>query len=81
MNDNHNHLTFNAPSRSLIWTRIMKLAEGPSWNYDYDAFVTWDKAHRTSSATKSLVDVDDEAPVHAAPVHVRKTWEEVMEGR
>lgn len=81
MNDSGNHSVFNAPSRSLIWTRIMKLSEGPSWNYDYDAFVTWDKAHPASAATKSLVEADDEAPVLAAPVHVRKTWEEVMEGR
>ena len=33
------------------------------------------------TTAKSLVEVDEEAPALAAPVHVRKTWEEVMEGR
>ena len=83
MNDDYNYKTFNAPCRSLIWTRIMKLSEGLSWNYDYNAFVAWDKAHPTTAgtATKSIQKVDDEAPVHIPPVPVRKTWKEVIEGR
>ena len=81
MNDNFNHSTFNAPCRSLIYTRIMKLSEGSSWKYDYSAFKTWDKAHPTKVATRSIVETDDEAPVHVPPVVVGKTWEEVIEGR
>ena len=82
MNDSYNYSTFNAPSRSQIYTRIMKLSEGESWKYDYNAFKTWDKAHPTKVATRSIVEVDDdEVPVHVPPVRVNKTWKEVLEGR
>lgn len=82
MNDNYNHSTFNAPCRSLIYTRIMKLSEGSSWKYDYNAFKTWDKAHPTKVATRSIVEVGNgKAPVHVPPVRVGKTWKEVIEGR
>ena len=82
MNDNFNHSTFNAPCRSQIYTRIMKLSEGETWKYDYNAFKTWDKAHPTKVATRSIVEVDDdEVPVHVPPVRVNKTWKEVLEGR
>ena len=81
MNDNFNHSTFNAPCRSQIYTRIMKLSEGESWKYDYSAFKTWDKAHPTKVATRSIVEIDDEAPAHVTPVFVGKTWKEVIEGR
>ena len=81
MNNNFNHFTFNAPCRSLIWTRVMKLSEGEGWKYDYSAFKTWDKAHPTKVATRSIVETDDEAPVHVPPVIVGKTWKEVIEGR
>ena len=82
MNDSYKYSTFNAPSRSQIYTRIMKLSEGESWKYDYNAFKTWDKAHPTTTrATRSIVEVDEEAPVHVPPVIVGKTWKEVIEGR
>lgn len=81
MNDNFNHSTFNAPCRSQIYTRIMKLSEGETWKYDYNAFKTWDKAHPTEVATRSIVATDDEAPAHVPPVIVGKTWKEVIEGR
>ena len=81
MNNNFNHFTFNAPCRSLIWTRVMKLSEGEGWKYDYSAFKTWDKAHPTKVATRSIVEIDDEAPAHVPPVIVGKTWKEVIEGR
>ncbi len=81
MNDNFNHSTFNAPCRSLVYTRIMKLSEGSSWKYDYNAFKTWDKAHPTKVATRSIVETNGKAPVHVPPVVVGKTWKEVIEGR
>ena len=81
MNDNYNHSTFNAPCRSIIYTRIMKLSEGSSWKYDYNAFKTWDKAHPTKVATRSIVETNGKAPVHVPPVVVGKTWQEVIEGR
>ncbi|MBR0532706.1 MAG: Ig-like domain-containing protein, partial [Bacteroidales bacterium] len=82
MNDSYKYSTFNAPSRSQIYTRIMKLSEGESWKYDYNAFKTWDKAHPTKVSTRSIVEVDDdEVPVHVPPIRVNKTWKEVLEGR
>ena len=82
MNDSYKYSTFNAPSRSQIYTRIMKLSEGESWKYDYNAFKTWDKAHPTKVTTRSIVEVDDdEVPVHVPPVRVGKTWKDVIEGR
>lgn len=84
MNSNDLYPYFNAPSRAQIYTRIMKLSEGQSWEFDYDAFVKWDKAHPTSTrvATRSIVEVDDEEEfVCFPPVRVGKTWKEVIEGR
>ena len=84
MNDSYVYSAFNAPSRSQIYTRIMKLSEGQSWEFDYDAFVAWDKAHPTSTrvSTRSIVEVDDEEEfVCYPPVKVGKTWKEVIEGR
>ena len=81
MNDSYNHSTFSAPCRSIIYTRIMKLSEGETWKYDYNAFKTWDKAHPTKVATRSIVQTDGNAPVHVPPVVVGKTWKEVIEGR
>ena len=83
MNDSFNHSTFNAPSRALAWKRIMKLSEGESWNYSHDAFVTWDKQHPTTtrSATRSIVEVDDNEHVHIPPVIVGKTWRQVADGQ
>ena len=80
MNDSFNHSTFNAPCRSLIWTRVMKLSEGSTWNYKYSDFKTWDKAHPTKVATRSIVEVDENEDeyVHVPPVIVGKTWKEVI---
>ena len=33
---------FNAPSREAIYKRVMKLAYGESWEYDYEEFVEFD---------------------------------------
>ena len=34
---------FNAPSREAIYKRVMKLAYGDSWTYDYEEFVKFDE--------------------------------------
>lgn len=39
---------FNAPSREAIYKRIMKLAYGDSWQYDYEKFVEYDAINRSS---------------------------------
>ena len=83
MNSGYYNPNFNAPSRALIWKRIMKLSEGESWNYDYNAFKTWDKAHpiKTRVTTRSAVERPDFKEVHLPPVVIRKTWKEVIDGR
>ena len=74
---------FNAPSRAQIYTRIMKLSEGQSWEFDYEGFVNWDQSHpSTVPANRSMVEKDgDEAFDHTAPVMVRKTWRQVLKNR
>jgi hypothetical protein len=36
---------FNAPSREAIYYRTHKLTYGLDWEYDYEEFVAWDRAH------------------------------------
>lgn len=40
---------FNAPSREAIYMRIMWLAYGPEWSYDYEEFVLWDVRNRSAA--------------------------------
>lgn len=47
---NSDYSTFNAPSREVIYKRIMQLSEGDDWVYDYEKFVEWDKEHQSSSS-------------------------------
>lgn len=42
-----NRGTFNAPSREAIYKRIMKLAYGNFWTYDYEEFVKFDEQGHT----------------------------------
>lgn len=47
---------FNAPSREAIYKRVMSTAYGESWKYDYEEFVTFDRAHLptpTEAATRA----------------------------
>jgi len=54
---NSNTGGFNAPSREAIYKHTMTLAFGSSWTYDYENFVTYDKAHpyaiKMQAATRS----------------------------
>ena len=43
---------FNAPSREAIYKRAMKIANGNSWVYNYEDFVSFDAPART--ATRSI---------------------------
>lgn len=43
---------FNAPSREAIYKKIMKLSEGPDWQYDYETFAVFDAPGREQAATK-----------------------------
>ena len=73
---------FNAPSRAQIYTRIMKLSEGESWEFDYETFAEWDIKHRNSVASPSAVRLQQQSVAeeleHGPPVVVGKTWRQVM---
>ena len=47
----NNQHGFNAPSRESIYKRIMKLAHGDAWTYDYEEFVAFDLAHLPQPST------------------------------
>ena len=76
---------FNAPSRAQLYTRIMKLSEGETWEFDYETFVTWDCAHRDNAkpaaAAPWRIESDGEENVHAKPVITGKTWKQLQEKR
>lgn len=42
---NNNTHGFNAPSREAIYKRVMSVAYGEGWTYDYEEFVAFDQAH------------------------------------
>lgn len=77
MNNNYAYSNFNAPSRAQIWARIMKLSEGESWQYDYESFVTWDKAH-PGKAPQRVPGIEQAEKVERAnPVTPGKTWRQI----
>ena len=84
MNQHHVYGTFNAPSRAQIYTRIMKLSEGQSWQFDYETFVKWDQAHPTKQSTSpstrtNHAEVDEaENEICVPPVIINKTWRQMI---
>ena len=70
---------FNAPSREAIYYRINKLAYGPDWKYDYEAFVEFDAAGRKSSSAAQRTRanyVERTYEPTAPPVVINKSWRE-----
>ncbi|MDE5709893.1 MAG: M64 family metallopeptidase [Bacteroides sp.] len=57
---------FNAPSREAIYKRIMKLAYGSSWTYDYKSFVEFDRTHLPQPVDTRTIESHSEKPF-AAP--------------
>lgn len=57
---------FNAPSREAIYKRIMKLAYGSLWTYDYETFVEFDRAHLPQPTYTRGTDAEPSKPF-AAP--------------
>lgn len=65
---------FNAPSREAIYYRIHKLAYGDAWQYDYEAFATYDAINRkTEAGAYGGVPYRHGEPLHP-PVVVKKSW-------
>lgn len=63
---------FNAPSREAIYKRVMSVAYGDSWTYDYETFVEFDQAHLPQPMTRSAASVKPLKPL-PAPRFVNKT--------
>lgn len=53
---NSNTAPFNVPSREAIYKRVMSMAYGSPWEYDYEDFVMFDQAHLpvNSAQTRAL---------------------------
>ena len=81
----YNDAPFNAPSREAIYYRLHKLAYGPDWQYDFDAFKEYDAINRTPAPEEEEPGEDepgeddsgqilDESPVMSAkpPVALRR---------
>lgn len=47
---------YNAPSREAIYRRIHKIAYGPEWEYDYEAFVMYDQGANNIKPTSVQTD-------------------------
>lgn len=73
----HNTGGFNAPSREAIWYRAHKLAYGESWEYDYEAFVTYDAKNRKTSASAAEARgtyLERPMPPLHPPVVIHRRW-------
>ena len=46
---------FNAPSRELIYKRIMKLSEGANWEYDFNKFFDFDDLGRQEASENYIL--------------------------
>ena len=64
-----NNAPFNAPSREAIYKYVMQESEGPSWQYDYETFVSFDAKGRAEYAAYA------EAQVKAAKAPKRTEGE------
>lgn len=58
---------FNAPSREAIYKRVMQLAYGDGWTYDYEEFVAFDQAHLPQPVGTQTKAADDGTRPFAVP--------------
>lgn len=58
---------FNAPSREAIYKRVMSLAYGDAWTYDYEEFVAFDQAHLPQPVAAQTRATDGGTKPFAAP--------------
>ena len=65
---------FNAPQREVIYKKIMKLAYGDNWQYDYEKFVAYDAINRSSSPklSRRAVSIPKDFKPLPPPVIIRK---------
>lgn len=46
---------FNVPSREAIYKRVMSMAYGTPWEYDYEEFVMFDQAHLPVNSAQTRI--------------------------
>lgn len=74
---------FNAPSRLAIWYRIMRLAYGDTWQYNFEDFVSYDQVNRTPQAAQrrmkqaATIKPQEFVPL-APPVIIDGDWRSAM---
>lgn len=52
---NSNTAPFNVPSREAIYKRVMSMAYGNSWMYDYEDFVAFDQTHLPVNSVQTRI--------------------------
>lgn len=57
---NTNSYGFNVPSREAIYKRVMSLAYGSPWEYDYEEFVKFDQAHLPVNSASTRTPLRDD---------------------
>ena len=78
----YNDCGFNAPSREIIYRKVMSLSEGSSWSYDYEQFVAFDAAYRNQASTKGLISLKSEAERQEwVSKHRAPEWVDALSGR
>lgn len=70
----YNDCGFNAPSREIIYKRIMELSEGPEWSYDYETFYEFDRGNIVKNGRRRTANRKDTPSYSKAPVFVKGTW-------
>lgn len=62
---------FNAPSREAIYKRVMRLAYGENWSYDYETFVAFDRDHLPTPSEAETRGMEEKKPLKpfAPPVY------------
>lgn len=72
----YNDCGFNAPSREIIYKRIMTQSEGNGWSYDYETFYQFDKNNirPAKSPSRAAQDKNSLLEKTAPPQLIKGTW-------
>lgn len=70
-----NNCGFNAPSREIIYKRVMEASEGPGWKYDFETFYRFDKDNikMPSIGSRSRAGGDIKSSTRS-PIVLRGSW-------
>lgn len=72
----YNDCGFNAPSREIIYKRVMQITDGPGWKYDFEEFYKFDRNNisRSSNEQQRRTRKSDIHQRTAKPIIVKGTW-------